>query len=166
MFTRRDVRRGDILSSYTGTQLAEGAEDPLDAQHLMRMLRRQQPGGGKTAGGNWPSIPSSTRAARTRLSRRFTVTFKLSFGWPDVVTLGSIQGVARSESMGCVPACPEHRRTSPKLHNGHFLAGNIAKWPRSPLSTTSALSFRPMVADLRGVAQSSSGNSLRPHCPL
>ena len=95
--------------------------------------------------------------------RRFTVTLKLSFGWEDVVALGSIQSVARSESMGCVPVCPEHRRTSPRLRNGHFLAilPNGHGRP-SPLRAR----FRPMEADLRCVAQSSSGNSVRPHCPL
>ena len=47
MFTRRDVTRGDILCSYTGTQLPSGAADPHDAQYLMHMMQRRRPGEGK-----------------------------------------------------------------------------------------------------------------------
>jgi hypothetical protein len=38
MFTRRNVKRGDILCSYTGTQVPEDAADPHNTQYLMHML--------------------------------------------------------------------------------------------------------------------------------
>ena len=43
LFTRRAVRRGDILCQYTGTHVPESGDDPPDAQYLMHMLRRKQP---------------------------------------------------------------------------------------------------------------------------
>ena len=42
MFTRRNVKRGDILCSYTGTQVPEDAADPHNTQYLMHMLRRRR----------------------------------------------------------------------------------------------------------------------------
>ena len=44
MFTRKDVKRGDILCSYTGTQILGGAADPHDTQYLMHMMLRRRPG--------------------------------------------------------------------------------------------------------------------------
>jgi hypothetical protein len=43
LFTKRAVRRGDILCQYTGTHVPESGDDPPDAQYLMHMLRRKQP---------------------------------------------------------------------------------------------------------------------------
>ena len=43
LFTRRAVRRGDILCQYTGAHVPESGDDPPDAQYLMHMLRRKQP---------------------------------------------------------------------------------------------------------------------------
>ena len=43
IFTRKDVKRGDILCSYTRTQVLKGDVDPRDVQNLMYMLRRRRP---------------------------------------------------------------------------------------------------------------------------
>lgn len=44
MFTRKDVKRGDILCGYTGTQVSGDAADPHDTQYLMHMMQRRRPG--------------------------------------------------------------------------------------------------------------------------
>ena len=43
MFTRKDVKKGDILCSYTGMQISGDAADPHDTQYLMHMMRRRRP---------------------------------------------------------------------------------------------------------------------------
>ena len=43
LFTRRAIRRGEILCQYTGADVPVGGDDPTDAQYLMHMLRRKRP---------------------------------------------------------------------------------------------------------------------------